>query len=50
MTTEKIRKRFTADDLQELVEKAQAYDQQATGLCVLFLHRWFPKECAVIYV
>ena len=39
MTTEKIRKRFTADDLQELVEKAQAYDQQAIDALCAVLHR-----------
>ena len=50
MTTEKIRKRFTADDLQELVEKAQAYDQQAIdALCAVFAPL-ICKECAVSYV
>lgn len=50
MTTEKIRKRFTADELQELVEKAQAYDQQAIdALCAVFAPL-ICKECAVSYV
>ncbi len=50
MTTEKIRKRFTADELQELVEKAQAYNQQAIdALCAVFAPL-ICKECAVSYV